>query len=199
MNKLRKSVAILGEGITEYYYFQSLRDLFPRITVKPDYPKHSSISELERKIAEYNQLGYDYIFCVIDMDNKKAQEKQRYDRLKAKYTNPNRKKQSTVEFFETHLCTELFFLYYFKYTAKEYDNQDNLIADLSKYVKGYEKTEKFFVKCKGLHKFLEKNGGELIDRAIENAKRSVDEKDRLQREYTFSDLGSLIERLKEFN
>lgn len=50
MGKLKHSILILGEGPTEFYYFNSLRDVVKGLTVKPDYPKHTSIKELEEKI-----------------------------------------------------------------------------------------------------------------------------------------------------
>jgi hypothetical protein len=55
-----------------------------------------------------------HIFCIIDMDNKnKEPERTRYKRLRAKFAKPiNKPKKGIsckVEFFETHLCTELFF------------------------------------------------------------------------------------------
>ena len=48
-----KTALILGEGPTEFFYFKSLCDVFKRLTIKPDYPKHTNIKELEAKIAEY--------------------------------------------------------------------------------------------------------------------------------------------------
>ena len=68
MGKLRQTALILGEGPTEFFYFKSLCDVFKRLTIKPDYPKHTSIKELESKIAEGIELGYNHIFCIIDMD-----------------------------------------------------------------------------------------------------------------------------------
>lgn len=34
-------------------------------------------------------------------------------------------------FFETHLCTELFFLYHFRYTSKMYHEQELLLKNLN--------------------------------------------------------------------
>lgn len=51
MGKLRQTALILGEGPTEFFYFKSLCDVFKRLTIKPDYPKHTNIKELEAKIA----------------------------------------------------------------------------------------------------------------------------------------------------
>ena len=68
MGKLRQTALILGEGPTEFFYFKSLCDVFKRITIKPDYPKHTNIKELDAKIAEGVAMGYSHIFCIIDMD-----------------------------------------------------------------------------------------------------------------------------------
>ena len=58
MGKLRQAALILGEGPTEFFYFKSLCDVFKRLTIKPDYPKHTNIKELDAKIAEGVAMGY---------------------------------------------------------------------------------------------------------------------------------------------
>lgn len=200
MGKLKHSVLILGEGPTEFYYFNSLRDIVKGLTVKPDYPKHTSIKELEEKIENGIIDGYDRIFCVIDMDTKDVEpEHTQYARLKKKYAKPvNKPKKGIyceVHFFETHRCTELSFLYYFRYTARMYNDQSELLLDLNKQC-GYEKTIDFFKKSKGLHSYFEKRGGKL-DTAISNAKHSMDTKLADNRNYTYSELGRMIEELKK--
>ena len=57
MGKLRQTALILGEGPTEFFYFKSLCDVSERLTIKPDYPKHTNIKELEAKIAEGVEMG----------------------------------------------------------------------------------------------------------------------------------------------
>ena len=86
MGKQRQTALILGEGPTEFFYFKSLCDVFKRLTIKPDYPKHTNLRELEAKIEEGVAMGYSHIFCIIDMDTKdKEPEHSQYIRLKAKY------------------------------------------------------------------------------------------------------------------
>ena len=199
MGKLRQTALILGEGPTEFYYFKSLCDVYKNITIKPDYPKHTSIKELELKIEEGIAMGYSHIFCVIDMDTKDTEpERTQYAKLKAKYAKPiNKPKKGiycNVEFFETHRCTELFFLYYFRYTSRPYADQEALIKDLNRDV-AYQKTTDFFIKSKGLHSYFERNGGRL-DTAMANAYRSMDEKLNSGRDYTYSELGKLIKILE---
>ena len=58
MGKLHKTTLILGEGPTEFFYFNSLNDVFKGLTIKPDYPKHTSIKELELKITDAISMGY---------------------------------------------------------------------------------------------------------------------------------------------
>ena len=199
MGKQVHSVLVLGEGPTEFYYFNSLRDVIKGLTIKPDYPKHTSLKELEAKIEEGVSDGYDRIFCIIDMDTKdKMPERAQYARLKKKYAKPvSRPKKGLfceVQFFETHCCTELFFLYYFRYTSHMYINQVELLHDLNKQC-GYEKSIDFFKKSKGLHSYFEKKGGKL-DAAILNANRSLEEKLLDGREYTYSELGRMLDELK---
>lgn len=144
-------------------------------------------------------MGYDYIFCVIDMDTKDEEpERTQYARLKKKYENPIVKPKKgincEVKFFETHRCTELFFLYYFKYTSRMYTDQNLLLKDLNQCCE-YRKSIDFFVRCKGLHSYFEKNGGSL-DNAIANAEQSMKEKNAGSHDYTYSELGKMINLLK---
>ncbi|MBO4830787.1 MAG: RloB domain-containing protein [Fibrobacter sp.] len=198
MGKLHQTALILGEGPTEFYYFKSLCDVFKRLTIKPDFPKHTNLTELDEKIKAGIEFGYNHIFCIIDMDTKdKEPERSQYQKLKIKYVNPIKKPRKgidcKVEFFETHRCTELFFLYYFRYTSRSYDNQEQLLKDLNQNVE-YKKIKEFF--RKGLHGYFEQNNGSLAN-AIANAERSMTEKLRDGREYTYSELGRLMNLLKD--
>ena len=202
MGKLRQTALILGEGPTEFFYFKSLCDVFKRLTIKPDYPKHTNIKELDAKIAEGVAMGYSHVFCIIDMDTKDIEpERSQYLKLKAKYAKPIAKPKKgiycEVEFFETHRCTELFFLYYFRYTSRPYNDQEPLLKDLNQNVE-YRKTIEFFIKTKGLHGYFERNGGSLASTTV-NADHSIEEKQTSGRVYTFSELGRLMKILKELS
>lgn len=195
MGKLRQTALILGEGPTEFFYFKSLCDIFKNLTIKPDYPKHTSMKELEAKIADGVAMGYSHIFCIVDMDTKDVEpERSQYQKLKMKYAKPVAKPKKgihcKVEFFETHRCTELFFLYDFRYTSRLYETQEPLLKDLNQCI-AYQKTADFFIKTKGLHGYFERNGGSL-EKAVANANRSMEEKQKSARDYTYSELGRLI-------
>ena len=195
MGKLVDAIMILGEGPTESFYMNSLRDDYPAQlrNIEPKMPKHSSLSELEKKIEDGISEGYSKIFCIIDMDNKKSgAEKKAYQKLKAKYRNPIVKKATgincKVKFFETERCTELFFLYYFQYTTKKFLSSDELVRELKKKC-GYKKDLRFFKK--GLHKQFKDKGGSL-QVAISNANISCR---NLIRDYTYSELGKMLTEL----
>lgn len=202
MGKLRQTALILGEGPTEFFYFKSLCDIFKNLTIKPDYPKHTSMKELEAKIADGVAMGYSYIFCIVDMDTKDVEpERSQYQKLKMKYAKPVAKPKKgihcKVEFFETHRCTELFFLYYFRYTSRLYETQEPLLKDLNQCI-AYQKTVDFFIKTKGLHGYFERNGSSL-EKAVANAYRSMEEKQKNARDYTYSELGRLISALNNLS
>ena len=66
MPKVRKqTTVIIGEGPTEFFYLNSLKDEFRQLqSIKPDTPKNTSLRELERSIESAIAIGYDRIFCL---------------------------------------------------------------------------------------------------------------------------------------
>ena len=64
-----KSIAIIGEGETEWFYFDSLRVAcrYP-FKVAPDFPQHSDINHILKLVESYLNKQYDYIVCLFDMD-----------------------------------------------------------------------------------------------------------------------------------
>lgn len=84
--KTRTTIAVIGEGPTEKYYLKSLEGVI-HAQVKPVVPNHAtSMAELGRRIEQCIDDGYNMIFCLIDMDNKKeGRNRENYLRLKTKY------------------------------------------------------------------------------------------------------------------
>jgi len=201
MEHSNNSILIIGEGETEFYYFNSLKDLFPQTQLEPSIPKHSNLLELEKRIKEGLATGYSKVFCVIDMDNKIDKELIKYESLKRRYNKvfqyPKRGISCEVNFVETHRCTELFFLYYFKYTTKEFCDQPSLLNELNNCCE-YKKEVNFFRRVKGLHSYFERNGGTL-KKAIENSRKSCVTACVDQRKYTFSQMARLFDALQEQN
>ena len=200
MGKQRNTTIIIGEGPTEFYYLNSLKDEFRILQhIKPDSPKNMSLRELQRSIESSIQMGYSQVFCLIDMDTKKKDAKSmaEYQRLKKKYHNAHIvKKRSGIDcqirFYETERCTELFFIYYFKYTTQKFQTSDDVETLLNK-ICGYDKTLKFF-RGHPLHQFFEKQGGNFVN-AIANANRSLFDVRNGNRDYTYSEIGSMFNDL----
>ncbi|MDR1981568.1 MAG: RloB family protein [Tannerellaceae bacterium] len=102
---IKKSLAIIGEGETEWFYFDSLR-ITQRYPFKlvPGMPSHSDIGHILNLAEKYIREKFDYVLCLIDMDRMKQVPAE----LK-KYQIEKRKKAfKDVCFIETHPCTEYF-------------------------------------------------------------------------------------------
>ena len=194
---IRTTIAVIGEGPTEKYYLKSLEGII-HAQVKPMIPNHAtSMLELERRIEQCIDDGYNMIFCLIDMDNKKeGRNRENYLRLKTKYHQKTitRKRQGTeslVRFFENERCLEIWFLFHFKYTTQPFNNSNELTKELER-ICNYEKTEDFLSrKCKGLPHFLLANGGNF-DKAIDNSEKSLLSKLKEGCVHTYSEMADFF-------
>lgn len=83
---MKETFIIIGEGPTEYFFLNSLKDEFRSMqNISPQYPKHTSMAELELIIKNAIEQGYNHIYCMIDLDNKKrGKDKSDYVNLKKK-------------------------------------------------------------------------------------------------------------------
>lgn len=201
MPRINKTTTlILGEGPTEFFYLNSLKDEFRQLqNIKPDQPKNTSLRELERAIESAISMGYDRIFCLIDMDTKKKDSTswQDYTRLKSKFhgkkvEDSDKGIRYEVRFFETDRCSELFFLYYFRYTGQNYLSSKAIEDELTDLC-GYEKSCKFF-KGHPLHQFFTHQKGDFF-KAIEHSLKSEKSVTVGERDYTYSELGSMFREL----
>ena len=97
-----------------------------------------------------------------------------------------------IRFYETERCTELFFIYYFKYTTQKFQTSEDVEVLLNK-ICGYDKTLKFF-RGHPLHQFFEMQGGNFVN-AIANASRSLVDVRNVNRDCTYSEIGSMFNDL----
>ena len=72
MGKLRQkwvSIAVVGEGETEWYYIQYLKKQRNyRFRIAPTFPINSSYKAVFKKAVELVRSGVDIVFCIIDLD-----------------------------------------------------------------------------------------------------------------------------------
>jgi len=166
-----KSIAIIGEGETEWFYFESLRVAcrYP-FKVAPDFPRHSDVKHMVKLVDDCFDKGYDHIVCLFDMDRflQIPSEMKQYQQAIKKYRNG--RYRDRVLIIETNPCTEFWFLLHFlpNLVCKQYQNYNQLIPELQKHMPGYEKTKKYFIRT-NLYKYLKENGD--IKRAINNSKK----------------------------
>lgn len=201
---MKKTVAVIGEGITEKYYIESLKGL-AAFDIKPNSLNRnaSSIKKLEKSVKKSIQKGYDEVYCLIDMDGKSTGlASTNYLTLKGKYHNIVHRNKSKgisckVIFIESERCTEIWFLFHFlkNSTTKKYTTYKQLEADLKKFRPDYEKSQKYFKSLKKgpFHDLASGNGN--VDRAKENSKKSLESKMKDNRDYTYSEVHLLIEAL----
>lgn len=167
-----KSVAIIGEGETEWFYFDSLRITcrYP-FKVAPDFPQHSDIKHILKLVESYlNKQQYDFIVCLFDMDRllQQLSEMRLYTNAKKKYAA--KKYAGRVMFIETNPCTEFWFLLHFlpNVVCRQYESYEQLLPELQKHMPGYEKTKRYFTKT-NLYKYLTEHGD--LERAVQNSEK----------------------------
>lgn len=152
---VKKSIAIIGEGETEWFYFDSLRIAcrYP-FKVAPDFPQHSDIPHMAKLAESYVKCETDYVICLVDMDRllQNPKEMETYSKIR-------KKSSRKIMWVETNPCTEFWFLLHFlpQLSVKRYDSYEQLIPELQRYMPGYVKTVRYFRKNK-LYNYLTENG-----------------------------------------
>lgn len=190
---MRKSLAIFGEGPTEWYYIDSLRiaKRYP-FTMRPSLPQHADIKHMLAMAKQCLNEGFDEVVCLLDMDrlNSHPAEMQTYRTAK------QQKAYRKVTFIETDPCTEYWFLLHFipQLSQRHFDSYAAIETELHKYLPQYEKTEQYFKRNK-LFPMLTSSGN--LDRALEWARQSV----KLHEEgmpNSYTEMFRLFDKLDEF-
>lgn len=153
-DKGRKSIAIIGEGLTEYRYIDDLRTTERyRFSLVPGIPKHSDIDDIVKLARKRLNEGYDYVLCLVDMDVISGS----YE--KSEHFKALQKANPDVIFVESSPCTEYWFLMHFMPNAssKEYATYEQAVTALRKHISDYDKTEEFFNK-NHIYRILKENG-----------------------------------------
>lgn len=165
----KRSIAIIGEGETEWFYFEGLRTScrYP-FKIAPDFPQHADIAHFVKMAVEYVNEGYDHIVCLIDMDRLLVHptEMESYKSIRSK----TEKRYPNILFIETSPCTEFWFLLHFLpgLPLKYATSYNDLIPELQRYLPGYEKTRHYFRRT-NIYNYLVANGN--LDMAVKNAEK----------------------------
>ncbi len=198
MMKKRISIAIIGEGETEWFYFESLRvaKRYP-FKVAPTLAQHSDIGHLVKLVERFLKEDFDQIFCLLDMDRllRVPKEMQVYLNAKKKYIKARGPK---VSFIETNPCTEFWFLLHFLpgLTSKNYATYEDVLPDLRRYLPDYDKTKRYLGRT-NLYQYLCREGD--LSRAMQNSeilrKLSMENPEDYR---SYSEIHQVLKALDEF-
>ena len=190
---MRKSLAIFGEGITEWYYIESLRIArrYP-FTMRPSIPQHADIKHMLAQAKKCLDEGYDEVICLMDMDrlNTHPAEMQAYRKAK------NQTAFRRVTFVETDPCTEYWFLLHFveRLSARRFADYAAVEPELRKHLPNYSKSESYLRKIR-LYDFLAEHGD--LNKALSLARKSADLHNQ-GNENSYSQMYKLFDKLDEF-
>jgi hypothetical protein len=170
--KEKFTVAIVGEGITEWHYFNDLKHIEKyKFEIKPDLPKHSDFNSIINKAKELIKKGYDIVYCVVDLDYIARNPTNKYN-----YNKEKNKSNKNIKFIETMPCIEFWFLLHFYkiYSTRLYENYESLKNELKKYLPDYDKSENYF-KCNKIYQKLKE--ANKLENAISYAQKLLLDKE----------------------
>lgn len=165
--------AFVVDGKTEMWYLQMLKrnERGVNIAVKPELTQKKSLEAQFQQVCELSQ-AFHSVFWIVDIDvvvkEKRDGHKLKIEQL-AKFLNdlPN-----NAFFIPNMPCLEYWFLLHIRRTSRLYLDGKSIENELnrSEKLKGYEKTEKFFVQANDIYKKLKP----YLQDAIGNAKQLPD-------------------------
>ena len=144
-NQKNHSVTILGEGLTEQYYFTHLRTIFDyHYTIKPYYFSVTSLVEMDKKIAEAITNG-GFAVAVFDADvaHRNEAEKKKLEIIRRKYAN-----KRNVVLCDSLTSIEYWFLLHYENTNRFFKDSAATENELRKHIPEYEKKVKFLQELK---------------------------------------------------
>ena len=158
----REAFAVVVDGETEKWYLQMLVKNETNISsnIKPHIPKNKDIDEQYKLVRDLSKKEeeYDKVFWIVDLDVllKEEREKKNNTSSLQKFLNYWQQllKQEKVVVIVNNPCLEYWFLLHFEKTTKIFTTCIDVEKEVSRHLKGYEKTEKFFKKDNDIYKQL---------------------------------------------
>jgi hypothetical protein len=141
----KSGIYIVGEGITEQYYFSHIKILLGiHCTIKPRFFGNTSIDEMRKKIEELLR-GDIFVICVFDADvtSRNESERRKLEQLQNKY-----RKNRNLLFCNSLPSIEYWFLLHCECTNRYFNDAKAAENALKRYIKDYEKTAQFLEKAK---------------------------------------------------
>jgi len=164
---LKAGIYIVGEGITEQYYFSHIKKILGiHCTIKPRFFGNTSIAAMRKKIKELLR-GDIFIICVFDADvvKRDKNEREKLEQLQNEY-----RKNENVLFCKSSPSIEYWFLLHYEDSNPRFNNAKNVETSLKKYINNYKKTAQFLKKEKWVQDLCSEN---KLNQAIERSKQSA--------------------------
>ena len=139
----RSRITVIGEGLTERWYFEHLRTIKGyRYDCKPRFFAHQSYEEM-MKLIDWVLQNEGIAVCVCDADITRGNEERRkkLQEMKTLYAKDER-----VFICDSMPSIEFWFLIHFINTSKYFKDTDAVIKVLRKFIPGYNKTGAFLEK-----------------------------------------------------
>lgn len=147
--RLKKSIAIVGDGFVEHYYFQNMRDneedKLRWLDVLPKLPEATgSFDKAINKAINLVKKGVDQAFAIVDLDKVFSDGKEEALRAKKReITKINEEYEGKVSLCYCNPCFEYWFLLHFRYTAQLFGNCSDVENELSNEITDYEKSKEY--------------------------------------------------------
>ncbi|MCD7932574.1 MAG: RloB family protein [Tannerellaceae bacterium] len=163
----KKFIYIVGEGITEQYYFQHLKRLQGyTCTIQPRLFGNTSIFDIEKKITALLKEDVE-IICVFDADvsSRDAVEKERLENLKRKYATNDK-----VIICDSLQCIEYWFILHYENTCPGHSSGTQTVNQLKKHISEYNKSEQYLKRSSWVEEMTRTRGSlsDAYQRAVEH-------------------------------
>lgn len=190
MRKVKRKIAtrqvihIIGEGLTELFYFSHLKKLQGyKYTISPRLFENNSIEKIDKKIKEL--LDEDvFVICVFDADvsRRSDAENNKMVALKKKYG-----KNANVILCDSLQSIEYWFLLHYEDTCRHFQDSAATEKALKRYLPTYDKTRKFLEKDKWVKDML---ASSRMEKACELA-------EKYQGRDSYSEIYKAIKKVRE--
>ena len=148
----QQAFAVVVDGETEYWYLEMLKRNEPNILfdITPKILQKKNIDQQYKSVTELSEEEYDKVFWIVDLDVllKEEREKKNNTSSLQKFLNYWQQllKQEKVVVIVNNPCLEYWFLLHFEKTTKIFTTCIDVEKEVSRHLKGYQKTQKFFKK-----------------------------------------------------
>ncbi|MDR2114850.1 MAG: RloB family protein [Planctomycetaceae bacterium] len=169
--KQETGIYIIGEGITERYYFAHVKKIFNfRYIIRPRFFDNTNIAAMEKKIDELLRANADiFVICVFDSDvsTHNEHERKKLEQLQQKYQN-----NENLILCNSLPSIEYWFLLHYENTNRHFNNAKAAETALKRYINNYQKTEHFLENEKWVKDLCAEN---KLQDAIKRAQKFVPE------------------------